>query len=130
MMLPWMPTLFVLPVVDIPNQHSLNGCKKLAILLKTPVPSLFTFNMPGNAITALMGVTVENVVVKIAGTKLSEQGPLLITHWGMSGPVILKLSAWGARQFAADNYKFTALVNWLPLYNEQSLKEKFQQVTI
>ncbi|MBC7508774.1 MAG: aminoacetone oxidase family FAD-binding enzyme, partial [Ferruginibacter sp.] len=76
----------------------------------------------------LMGVTVENAAVKIAGTKLAEQGPLLITHWGMSGPVILKLSAWGARQLASNTYRFTTLVNWLPLYNEQSLKDKFQQV--
>jgi len=96
--------------------------------IESPVPSLFTFNMPGNPITNLMGVTVENVVVKIVGTKLSQQGPLLITHWGMSGPAILKLSAWGARQFATDNYKFTALVNWVPLYNEQTLKDKFHQV--
>ena len=53
---------------------------------------------------------------------------MLITHWGMSGPVILKLSAWGARQLASNTYRFTTLVNWLPLYNEQSLKDKFQQV--
>ena len=96
--------------------------------IESPVPSLFTFNMPGNPITALMGVSVENAAVKIAGTKLSEQGPLLITHWGMSGPAILKLSAWGARQLANSQYAFTAIVNWVPLYNEQTLKEKFQQV--
>lgn len=102
--------------------------QKIGHTVEPPVPSLFTFNMPGNAITALMGVTVENAAVKIAGTKLAEQGPLLITHWGMSGPVILKLSAWGARQLASNTYKFTTLVNWLPLYNEQSLKDKFQQV--
>jgi hypothetical protein len=96
--------------------------------IEKPVPSLFTFNMLGNAITGLMGVTVENVIVKIAGTKLAEQGPLLITHWGMSGPAILKLSAWGARQLAENNYKFTAIVNWAPAFNEQTLKEKFQQV--
>jgi predicted Rossmann fold flavoprotein len=96
--------------------------------IEKPVPSLFTFNMPGNAITGLMGITVENVTVKIAGTKLAEQGPLLITHWGMSGPAILKLSAWGARQLAENNYTFTAIVNWVPAFNEQTLKEKFQQV--
>ena len=102
--------------------------KKLGHTIESPVPSLFTFNMPGNTIASLMGVTVENVAVKIAGTKLSETGPLLITHWGMSGPAILKLSAWGARQLVIDNYKFTAIVNWLPPYNEQSLKDKLQQV--
>jgi predicted Rossmann fold flavoprotein len=111
-----------------PKSTQFEWLQKIGHSIEAPVPSLFTFNMPGNAITTLMGVTVEDVVVKIAGTKLSQQGPLLITHWGMSGPAILKLSAWGARQFAIDNYKFTALVNWIPLYNEQSLKDKFQQV--
>jgi len=102
--------------------------KKIGHSIEAPVPSLFTFNMPGNSITALMGITVENVVVKIAGTKLIEQGPLLITHWGMSGPAILKLSAWGARDLADKNYTFTAIVNWVSSYNEQTLKDKFQQV--
>ena len=111
-----------------PKSTQFEWLKKTGHTIEEPVPSLFTFNIPGNTITTLMGVTVENVVVKIVGTKLSQQGPLLITHWGLSGPAILKLSAWGAMQFAIDNYKFTALVNWLPLYNEQTLKEKFQQI--
>ena len=111
-----------------PKSTQFEWLQKIGHTVEPPVPSLFTFNMPGNAITALMGVTVENAAVKIAGTKLTEQGPLLITHWGMSGPVILKLSAWGARQLASNTYRFTTLVNWLPLYNEQSLKDKFQQV--
>lgn len=111
-----------------PKSTQFEWLQKLGHTIENPLPSLFTFNMPGNAITALMGVAVEEVVVKIAGTKLSESGPLLITHWGMSGPAILKLSAWGARQLAADNYRFAVLINWLPLYNEQSLKDKFQQV--
>lgn len=111
-----------------PKSIQFEWLQNLGHTVESPVPSLFTFNMPSNAITSLMGVAVENVAVKIAGTKLSETGPLLITHWGISGPAILKLSAWGARQLAADNYKFTALVNWVPLYNEHTLKEKFQQV--
>ena len=95
--------------------------------IEPPLPSLFTFNMPGNTITKLMGISVENAKVKIAGTKLESSGPLLITHWGMSGPAILKLSAWGARELAAREYTFTAIVNWLPLYNEQTLKDAFEQ---
>ncbi len=91
--------------------------------MEDPVPSLFTFNMPGNSITSLMGVSVEKATVKIAGSKLSEQGPLLITHWGMSGPVVLRLSAWGARELVKYNYAFTILVNWLSDYNEQRLRE-------
>lgn len=91
-----------------------------------PVPSLFTFNAPKNAINSLMGVSIENALVKIAGTKLSQQGPVLITHWGMSGPAILKLSAWGARELAEKNYSFTIIINWVPQYNEYSVKEYIQ----
>jgi len=93
-----------------------------------PVPSLFTFNMPGNNITELMGVSVEKASVKIAGTKLSESGPLLITHWGLSGPAVLKSSAWGARELEAMKYDFSIIINWLPDFNEQTLKDKFQQI--
>ena len=82
--------------------------------------------MPGNSITALMGVSVENAIVKITGTKLSQQGPLLITHWGMSGPAVLKLSAYAARELAHMQYHFSILINWLPQYNEQTLKEAWQ----
>ncbi len=111
-----------------PKSTQFEWLQKIGHTVESPVPSLFTFNMPGNLITVLMGVVAENVSVKIAGTKLAGQGPLLITHWGMSGPAILKLSAWGARQFATANYKFTAIVNWVPAYNEQTLKDKLQQV--
>ncbi len=96
--------------------------------IEEPVPSLFTFNMPGNNITALMGVSVENVAVKIIGTKLSEDGPLLITHWGMSGPAVLKLSAWGARELAKCNWQFMITINWVPEFNENSLRIKFQKL--
>ncbi len=102
--------------------------KKLGHTIQNPVPSLFTFNMPNNSITALMGVTVENASIKISGTKLIEQEPLLITHWGMSGPAILKLSAWGAREMAANNWQFTITINWLPVFNENTLREKMQQL--
>ncbi len=101
---------------------------KLGHTIETPVPSLFTFNIPKNDITQLMGITVEHVAVKIVGTKLQQNGPLLITHWGLSGPVVLKLSAWGANELAKKNYEYTILVNWLPAYNENNLKEKIRQV--
>ena len=102
--------------------------KKSDHAVEEPVPSLFTFNMPGNSITSLMGVAVENAAVKIVGSKLSESGPLLITHWGMSGPAVLKLSAWGARELAICNWQFAILVNWIPEYNENSLRYKMQQL--
>jgi hypothetical protein len=75
-----------------------------------------------------MGVSVEKASVKIVGTKLTDEGPLLITHWGMSGPAILKLSAWGARDLAGRNYEFQILVNWITDYNEQSLREVWQNI--
>lgn len=96
--------------------------KALGHRIEDPVPSLFTFNMPGNSITSLMGVSVEKAVVSIAGTKLTAEGPLLITHWGMSGPAILRLSAWGAQMFATNRYHFNLIVNWVPEYTEQQLR--------
>ncbi|MFN8252989.1 MAG: NAD(P)/FAD-dependent oxidoreductase [Ferruginibacter sp.] len=96
--------------------------------IETPVPSLFTFNMPGNSITALMGVSVANAQVKISASKLQSEGPLLITHWGMSGPAILKLSAWAARELAAKQWQCKIVINWLPEYNENSLRTSIQQL--
>jgi predicted Rossmann fold flavoprotein len=78
----------------------------------TPVPSLFTFNIKDSRIKELPGVSAI-VSVKVKDTKLTSTGPLLITHWGMSGPAILKLSAWGARILFEKNYQFTIFVNWL-----------------
>jgi predicted Rossmann fold flavoprotein len=89
---------------------------------ENPVPSLFTFNMPGNSITSLMGVSVNKVTVKIQSSRLTQTGPLLITHWGISGPVVLKLSAWGARELSGLNYHFTTIINWVSQYNENSLR--------
>lgn len=96
--------------------------------IEEPVPSLFTFNIPNNSITQLMGITVENVSAKIMETRLEKSGPLLITHWGMSGPLVLKLSAWGARELAERKYIFKVVVNWLPEFNEQSLKDTLQKI--
>ncbi len=111
-----------------PKSLQFEWLTKIGHTVESPVPSLFTFNMPDNPITALMGIAVEKVQVKIKGSKLVEDGPMLITHWGMSGPAILKLSAWGARELAAKNWQFGMIINWLPIYTEQTLKEKFQQV--
>jgi predicted Rossmann fold flavoprotein len=108
-----------------PKATMFDWLTKLGHNIAPPVPSLFTFNMPGNKISSLMGLSVSLATVKIMGTKLVEQGPLLITHWGMSGPVILKLSAWGARILADSSYQFTIMVNWLSDYTEQSLRESW-----
>ncbi len=97
----------------LPKAAMFNWITALGHRIETPVPSLFTFNIPKHPITSLMGLSVPLATVKINGTKLKEQGPLLITHWGLSGPVILKLSAWGARQLASMDYQFSIQVNWL-----------------
>ncbi|MEI7473078.1 MAG: NAD(P)/FAD-dependent oxidoreductase [Chitinophagaceae bacterium] len=109
-----------------PKASQFDWLCKLGHSIETPVPSLFTFNSPNNKIIDLMGVSIPQVKMKITGTKLQSAGPLLITHWGFSGPAVLKLSAWGARILAEQNWAFSVQVNWLPLYNEQKLKEKFQ----
>lgn len=80
--------------------------------IEAPVPSLFTFQMADEALHALMGTVVEDVVTMIPGTKLRAEGPLLITHWGMSGPAILKLSSYGARLLAEQRYQAPLAVNW------------------
>lgn len=108
---------------------------KIWDLLKTvnhsivnPVPSLFTFNIKDDRIKDLMGVSAEMVSLKIKGSNLKANGPLLITHWGMSGPAILRLSAWGARELFDKNYQFQLIVNWTNEYVfDEVLEELMQQ---
>ena len=109
-----------------PKTSMFEWLKNLGHTVVEPVPSLFTFNLPKHPITELMGVSVEKARVKIEATKLVEEGPVLITHWGLSGPAVLRLSAWGARELAVNNYQFIVHINWLPVFNEQSLKTEFQ----
>ncbi|GAB4092374.1 BaiN/RdsA family NAD(P)/FAD-dependent oxidoreductase [Flaviaesturariibacter terrae] len=108
-----------------PKSAQFDWIRALGHSITEPLPSLFTFNLPGNPITALMGLSVERARVKIEGSKLSEEGPVLITHWGLSGPAVLRLSAWGARELAALNYHFKAHVHWAPELSEIDLKEAF-----
>ena len=86
-----------------------------------PVPSLFTFHITDPRLTDLAGVSVENAVVTAPGTKLKTDGPVLVTHAGLSGPGILKLSAWGAREFAEKNYAFPISLNWTPPHTRETL---------
>jgi predicted Rossmann fold flavoprotein len=111
-----------------PKASMFDWLKELGHTIEEPVPSLFTFNLPKHPITKLMGVSVEKAKVKIIGTKLEEEGPLLITHWGLSGPVVLRLSAWGARELKIKNYELRININWLPDYNEETLRKKFQEL--
>jgi predicted Rossmann fold flavoprotein len=113
-----------------PKPEQYHWLALLGHTFEKPVPSLFTFNVPQNPISELMGVSVENAFVKISQTKLSQAGPLLITHWGFSGPAILKLSAFAARTLAELAYQFSITINWLPQFNENSLLEKCKQLRI
>lgn len=104
--------------------------RKVGHTIEDPVPSLFTFNLSKHPITTLMGVSVSHVSIKIAGTKLHQSGPVLITHWGLSGPAVLKLSAWAARELATKQYNYTTVINWIPSFNENTVREYLQQIRI
>lgn len=105
-----------------PKASGLNWLKKLGHEIIAPIPSLFTFNMPDEKIINLQGVVSKNAIVRVQGSKLSQEGPLLVTHWGMSGPAILKTSAWEARNLAEKNYAFNIQVNWIGNTNEEEVR--------
>ncbi len=88
-------------------------CETLNHTIIEPVPSLFTFNIKDSRLIDLLGISVPNATVKIVNSTFEASGPLLITHWGMSGPAVLKLSAFGARFLASKNYQYNVEVNWL-----------------
>lgn len=104
--------------------------EKLQHTIISPVPSLFTFNLPENNITSLMGLSMPNVILKISGTNFSSSGPLLITHWGVSGPAVLKLSAIAARLLHENNYIFSFTVNWIGGKNANILREDLLKMKI
>lgn len=91
------------------------------------VPSLFTFNIKDKRLADLQGISFENAGVKITGSKLAEDGPLLITHWGLSGPAILKLSSWGAYELNQKDYQFNILVNYLGHIKPDEARDSMQQ---
>ena len=102
-----------------PKESGTYWLRQLGLSISPPVPSLFTFNIPGDQVKTLMGLVVENATVRIQGTKLKYSGPVLITHWGMSGPAVLKLSAWGAKLLAEKKYQFKIQINWLSIKSEE-----------
>ena len=104
-----------------PKSSGIDWLAEMGHSIAQPVPSLFTFNMPGESVKEMMGLVVPDALVRIQGTKLSYQGPVLITHWGMSGPAVLKLSAWGARELQARGYAFNIQINWIGIANESEV---------
>jgi predicted Rossmann fold flavoprotein len=93
-----------------------------------PVPSLFTFNIKDPRLADISGVSVEHAEVTLPGTKLRTDGPVLVTHWGLSGPAILKLSAWGARDFAERGYRAEVAVNWVPGAKREAILARLTQL--
>lgn len=111
-----------------PQRRGLEWLENLGHKIEDPVPSLFTFNMPNEGITKLMGIVVENAMANIQGTKLKSEGPLLITHWGMSGPAILILSAHGARLLSEKDYHFKVQINWVHEVNNEMVKQELDEI--
>ncbi len=104
-----------------PRTEGLAWLKRLGHDVVPCVPSLFTFNVPDPGLRALMGVTGAPVRVRLAGTGLTSTGPVLITHWGLSGPAVLRLSAFGARLLHEQGYRYTVLVDWTGGMGEQAV---------
>lgn len=109
-----------------PKKEGLAMLNQLPLKIEEPIPSLFTFCMPNNPITQLMGTVVEQATATLTGTKFTASGPLLITHWGVSGPAILKLSAYGARFLHENKYTATIAINWVNGKKEQQVLEELQ----
>jgi len=112
-----------------PDINKFDWLKKLNHTIEEPVPSLFTFNLPEEPITGLMGIVAEKVLLGIQGTKLKANGPLLITHWGMSGPAVLKLSSFGARVLSEKNYDFNVRINWVNENNTDTVREELINIS-
>lgn len=123
--------LVVVTTGGSPKISGLNFLEELDLEIIQPVPSLFTFNIGTTnnqeAITELMGVVIDHVETSLAGTKYKTEGPLLITHWGMSGPAILKLSSLAARYLAEKDHKATLCINWMGGLKEEQIRTMLQQ---
>lgn len=108
-----------------PKKEAYQWLKDLGLEISDPIPSLFTFNCPSYKMKELMGLSVPNGSVQIPGTKWKESGSILITHWGFSGPGIIKLSAWAARDLYDQNYHFSILINWTQ-FKEEEIRKSLQ----
>ncbi len=107
-----------------PKAEGFDWLKSLGHQIVEPVPSLFTFNIPNNPIIELQGISVDPAKVKIADTKNEFVGPVLITHWGLSGPAVLKLSSYCARLLAEKEYDFKIQISWLNNKKEEALRQE------
>ncbi len=110
-----------------PRIESLSYLSELDLELEPPVPSLFALNVNDSHLQELTGIVVDDCLVSIAGTKFQAQGPLLITHFGMSGPAILRLSSYAARYLAEKNYSVKLIVNWMQGQNEEQVRQELNE---
>ena len=106
-----------------PSKSSYSWIASMGHQIIDPIPSLFTFNDLEKKFVDLMGLSVDSASVRIAGSKLSSTGPVLITHWGLSGPAVIRLSAWAAEFLHERNYEFQALVSWIGEVSEDEVRE-------
>ena len=113
-----------------PKLDSYFFLKKLNHSILDPIPSLFTFNTPKESLRELMGLSVTDGIVKIEGTKMTYQGPVLVTHWGVSGPAVLKLSAFGAQWLKDKNYVANVLINWNGAFGEEEYNANLKSYTL
>lgn len=137
------PTLhakaIILATGSSPEGHRI--AESLGHTIQPPVPSLFTFNVPTSRLASLSGISVQDAVVSLPElakqspsrknthhkSPFEQRGPLLITHFGFSGPAVLKLSAWAARELYAHHYATTIQINWLPQFSLEEIKDKFKE---
>jgi predicted Rossmann fold flavoprotein len=110
-----------------PKMDGFNFVQNLGHSIAPPIPSLFTFNTPNEPIKKLMGIAVPDALVKLETTKLSYRGPVLITHWGISGPAVLKLSAFGASWLYEKNYNTNAHIRWVATLSENEILEHLSE---
>lgn len=107
------------------NKKAFSLIESLGHTIESPVPSLFTFTLPQSPLLPLAGVSVSDVEISCEG--ISQRGAVLVTHWGLSGPCVLKLSAWAARQLFQKNYKAEITINWLPSQNQENILEAIEK---
>src|SRR5690606_14040898 len=110
-----------------PNPSAYQVIAGLGHTIRKPIPSLFTFNDAGKAFVDLMGVSVKDATVRIEGTRYAQRGPVLITHWGLSGPAVIKLSAWAAEHLHEAAYTFRVHVNWCDDTSENDIRSYFEE---
>lgn len=110
-----------------PTERGFHFLSPFGLKIEPPVPSLFTFNIESDWTQRLMGAVVEHAAVTLAGTKFKAAGPLLLTHWGMSGPAILRLSSYAARHLAAEDYRGRLVVNWQDGANDEEVRQLLRQ---